>query len=80
MKKFSTVKELNEMEFAQPLINSKENMMDLLVAASGNDQRVLIDIVNCLTEDQMKKCYNKLIKVYGYTGAAGQRVELKPEA
>ena len=70
MKKFSTVKELNEMEFAQPLINSKENMMDLLVAASGNDQRVLIDIVNCLTEDQMKKCYNKLIKVYGYTGAA----------
>ena len=54
MKKFSTVKELNEMEFAQPLINSKENMMDLLVAASGNDQRVLIDIVNCLTEDQIE--------------------------
>jgi hypothetical protein len=54
--------------------------MDLLVAASGNDQRVLIDIVNCLTEDQMKKCYNKLIKVYGYTGAAGQRVELKSRA
>jgi hypothetical protein len=80
MKKFSTVKELNEMEFAQPLINSKENMMDLLVAASGNDQRVLIDIVNCLTEDQMKKCYNKLIKVYPYTGAAGQRVELKSRA
>jgi hypothetical protein len=80
MKKFSTVKELNEMEFAQPLINSKENMMDLLVAASGNDQRVLIDIVNCLSDDQMKKCYNKLIKVYGYTGAAGQRVELKPKA
>jgi hypothetical protein len=80
MKKFSTVKELNEMEFAQPLINSKENMMNLLVAASGNDQRVLIDIVNCLTEDQMKKCYNKLIKVYGYTGAAGQRVELKSRA
>jgi hypothetical protein len=80
MKKFSTVKELNEMEFAQPLINSKENMMDLLVAASGNDQRVLIDIVNCLSEDQMKKCYNKLIKVYGYTGAAGQRVELGSKA
>ena len=80
MKKFSTVKELNEMEFAQPLINSKENMMDLLVAASGNDQRVLVDIVNCLSEDQMKKCYNKLIKVYGYTGAAGQRVELGSKA
>jgi hypothetical protein len=52
-------------------------MMDLLVAASGNDQRVLIDIVNCLTEDQMKKCYNKLIKVYGYIGSSGQFVEPK---
>lgn len=79
MRKFSTVKELNEMEFGQPLENTKENMMNLLVAASGNDQRVLIDIVNCLTDDQMKKCYNKLIKVYGYTGAYGQRVELKSE-
>jgi hypothetical protein len=79
MRKFSTVKELNEMEFGQPLTNTKENMMNLLVAASGNDQRVLIDIVNCLTDDQMKKCYNKLIKVYGYTGAYGQSIELNPE-
>jgi hypothetical protein len=49
-------------------------MKNLLVAASGNDQRVLNDIVNCLTDDQMKKCYEKLSKVYGYTGSVGQKI------
>ena len=71
MKKFSEIRALNEMEFGQPVSNTKEHMKNLLVAASGNDQRVLNDIVECLTEDQMKKCYNKLIKVYGYIGSSG---------
>jgi hypothetical protein len=30
-----------------------------------------------LTDDQMKKCYDRLIKVYGYTGAVGQKVSPK---
>jgi hypothetical protein len=75
MKKFSDVKQLNEMEFGQPLLSDKEKMKDILVAACGNDQRVLNDLVNCLTDAQMKSCFEKLIKVYGYTGAQGQRVQ-----
>jgi hypothetical protein len=26
------------------------------------------------TDDQMKKCYEKLSKVYGYTGSVGQKI------
>ncbi len=74
MKKFSEVRALNEMEFGQPILNDKDKMKDLLVAACGNDQRVLNDLVNCLTDAQMKACFQKLIEVYGYTGAHGQRV------
>lgn len=62
------------MKYGQFLGDSKEQMKNLLVAASGNDQRVLNDIVNCLTDEQMKKCFEKLSKVYGYTGAIGQIV------
>jgi hypothetical protein len=50
-------------------------MKDVLVAASGNDQRVLNDIVDCLTDDQMEKCYDKLVKVYQFTGQVGQAVK-----
>jgi hypothetical protein len=77
MKKFSEIKSLNEMEYGQPLLTNNEKMKDILVAACGNDQRVLNDLVNCLTENQMKACYQKLVKVYGYTGAQGQKVEPK---
>lgn len=74
MKTFTNLKELNEMKYGQALYSEKDHMKNLLVAASGNDQRVLNDIVNCLTDDQMKKCYDKLSKVYGYTGSTGQKV------
>ena len=83
MKKFSDLAKINEMKYGQPMYGEndfKVHMKNLLVAASGNDQRVLNDLVDCLSDDQMKKCYNKLIKVYGYTGAAGQRVELRSKA
>ena len=69
-----TFKELNEMTYAQPLYSDKEHLKNLLVAASGNDQRVLNDIVNILTDDQMKKVYERLSKVYGYTGSVGQKI------
>jgi hypothetical protein len=52
-------------------------MKDVLVAASGNDQRVLNDIIDCLTEEQVKKCFEKLSKVYNYTGSVGQAVNPK---
>lgn len=74
MKKFSEVKSLNEMQYGQFLGDAKTQMKNLLVAAAGNDQRVLNDLVNCLTDDQMKKCFEKLSKVYGYTGPIGQIV------
>jgi hypothetical protein len=74
MKKFSEVKSLNEMQYGQFLGNAKDQMKNLLVAAAGNDQRVLNDLVNCLTDEQMKKCFDKLSKVYGYTGSIGQIV------
>jgi hypothetical protein len=53
----------------------KQHMKNLLVAASGNDQRVLNDVVDCLSDEQMKKCYDNLVKVYNYTGKVGQAVE-----
>lgn len=78
MKRFSELTKINEMKYGQPMYGEndlKNHMKDLLVAASGNDQRVLNDIVDCLTDDQMKKCYDKLVKVYNYTGKNGQSVE-----
>ena len=74
MKTFTNLKQLSEMKYGQALYSEKDHMKNLLVAASGNDQRVLNDIVNCLTDDQMKKCYEKLSKVYGYTGSVGQKI------
>ena len=71
MKTFS--ERINEMKYSKPLLSGvNDQMKNLLVAAAGNDQRVLNDLVNCLTEDQMKKCFEKLSKVYGYTGSHGQ--------
>ena len=75
MKKFSELKAVNEMKYGQPLINEKEHMKNQLVAASGNDQRVLNDLVECLTEKQMKACYDKLVNVYKFTGKVGQPVK-----
>jgi len=63
---------VNEMKYSQPFGDQKVQMKNLLVAAAGNDQRVLNDIVDCMTEDQMKKCFEKLSKVYGYVGEYGQ--------
>jgi hypothetical protein len=80
MKKFSELTKINEMKYGQPMYGEddlKQHMKDLLVAASGNDQRVLNDVVSCLTEPQMKACYDKLINVYNYTGKKGEVV--KPE-
>lgn len=74
MRKFSEVKQINEMKYGQPLGGEKDQMKNLLVAAAGNDQRVLNDLVNCLSDAQMKSCFEKLSKVYGYTGAIGQIV------
>ena len=74
MKKYSELQEQNEMKYGQPLFTEKDRMKNLLVAASGNDQRVLNDLVNCLTDEQMKKCYDKLSQVYGYTGSTGQKI------
>ena len=68
------------MKFGQPMYGKndlKQHMKNTLVAASGNDQRVLNDLVDCLTDDQMEKCYDKLVKVYQYTGQVGQVVEPK---
>lgn len=65
---------VNEMKYSQPFGDQKTQMMNLLVAAAGNDQRVLQDIVGCMTEEQMKKCFEKLSKVYGYVGDYGQIV------
>lgn len=78
MKKFSDLTKINEMKYGQPMYGEddlKQSMKNLLVAASGNDQRVLNDIVDCLTDDQMKKCYDKLINDYNYTGKKGEVVK-----
>jgi hypothetical protein len=80
MKKFSDLTKINEMKYGQPMYGKndlKQSMKDSLVAASGNDQRVLNDIVDCLTEEQVKKCFDKLSKVYQYTGQVGQGVSPK---
>lgn len=77
MRKFSELTKINEMKYGQPMYGEndfKQHMKNLLVAASGNDQRVLNDIVDCLTDDQMEKCYDKLLKVYNYTGKVGEAV------
>jgi hypothetical protein len=77
MKKFSDLTKINEMKYGQPLYGEKDlkdHMKNALVAASGNDQRVLNDLVDCLTDAQMKACYDKLSKVYNYTGKVGQNV------
>jgi hypothetical protein len=76
MRKFSQIEKVNEMKYGQPLIgDEKVHMKNLLIAASGNDQRVLNDIVDCLSDSQMKTCYEKLAKSYGYTGSIGQIVK-----
>ena len=75
MKKFT--EKLNEMKYSNPLETSNDHLKNVLVAAAGNDQRVLNDLVNCLTEDQMKKCFEKLSKVYGYTGSFGKMINPK---
>lgn len=62
------------MKYSQPFGDQKTQMKNLLVAAAGNDQRVLNDIVECMTDEQMKKCFEKLSKVYGYVGEYGQIV------
>ena len=80
MRKFSELTKINEMKFGQPMYGKndlKQHMKNTLVAASGNDQRVLNDLVDCLTDDQMEKCYDKLVKVYQYTGQVGQVVDPK---
>jgi len=77
MRKFSELTKINEMKYGQPMYGEsdfKQHMKNLLVAASGNDQRVLNDIVNCLTDDQMERCYERLLKVYNYTGKVGEAV------
>ena len=80
MKKFSELTKINEMKYGQPMYGEndlKQHMKDVLVAASGNDQRVLNDIIDCLTEEQVKKCFEKRSKVYNYTGSVGQAVNPK---
>ena len=80
MRKFSELTKLNEMKYGQPMYGKndlKQHMKDTLVAASGNDQRVLNDIIDCLTEEQVAKCFDKLSKVYQYTGQVGQSVSPK---
>ncbi len=51
-------------------------MKNLLIAACGNDRRVLDDIIDCLTEDQVKSCFSKLSKVYGTTNSVGQKQDI----
>ena len=78
MKTYSDLEKINEMKYGQPMAGKadlKQHMKDLLVAASGNDQRVLNDIVDCLTEESMKKCYDKLTNEYNYTGKKGEAVK-----
>jgi len=80
MKKFSDLTKINEMKYGQPMYGKndlKQHMKDTLVAASGNDQRVLNDIIDCLSEEQVEKCFDKLSKVYQYTGQLGQSVSPK---
>ncbi len=78
MKKYSELAKINEMKYGQPMYGEddlKQHMKNLLVAASGNDQRVLNDIIEALPEAEVKKCYDKLINVYNYTGKKGEAVQ-----
>ena len=80
MKKFSDLTKINEMKYGQPMYGKndlKQHMKNTLVAASGNDQRVLNDIIDCLSEEQVEKCFDKLSKVYQYTGKIGQSISPK---
>jgi hypothetical protein len=76
MKTFSDLKELNEAKYGQPLYGEKDHMKNLLIAACGNDRRVLDDIIDCLTEEQVKTCFGKLSKVYGTTNSVGQKQDI----
>jgi hypothetical protein len=76
MKTFTNLKELNEMKYGQALFSEKDHMKNLLVAASGNDRRVLDDIIDCLSDEQVKSCFNKLSKVYSTTGSVGQKQDI----
>lgn len=62
------------MKYGQPLYDEKDLMKNHLIAAAGNDVRVLNDIIACLSDDQMKKCYDKLVKEYAFTGKVGENV------
>lgn len=72
MKTFTELREINEMKYGQSLYSEKDQMKNSLIAACGNDQRVLNDLVDCLSDQQMKSCFDKLSKEYGYTGDTGQ--------
>jgi hypothetical protein len=76
MKTFSNLKELNEAKYGQPLYGEKDHMKNLLIAACGNDRRVLDDIIDCLSEEQVKSCFAKLAKVYGTTNSVGQKQDI----
>ena len=76
MKTFSDLKELNEAKYGQPLYGEKDHMKNLLIAACGNDRRVLDDIIDCLTEEQVKTCFGKLSNVYGTTNSVGQKQDI----
>lgn len=76
MKTFSTLKEINEAKYGQPLYGEKDHMKNLLIAACGNDRRVLDDIVDCLSDEQVKSCFTKLSKVYGTTNSVGQKQDI----
>lgn len=75
MKNFTELKSLNEMRYGQPLLSEKDVMKNQLIAACGNDERVLCDLVDCLTDKQMKDCFTKLSKKYQFTGEVGQGVQ-----
>ncbi len=77
MKTFSQVQKLNEMKYGQPLYDEKDLMKNRLITAAGNDVRVLNDIIACLTDAQMEKCYDKLIKEYSLTGKVGEAIPNK---
>lgn len=74
MKKFSELRAVNEAKYGEPLYSKNMVLKNKLVAAAGNDQRVLNDLVEALTEKQMEECYKKLIKKYQFTGKVGQNI------
>ena len=58
MKTFSNLKELNEAKYGQPLYGEKDHMKNLLIAACGNDRRVLDDIVDVNSFDVTQHLYD----------------------